>query len=84
MYEDTLLEKLEYINNTKQLIKEAIIDIGGVIDDTTTFREYANIIKETHSNIIDMCKNVESTLTGVEEDDIQETKYNSLAPYMVE
>ena len=42
----TLYENLEYLNETKGLIKQAIIDKGVEIDNNTPFREYVNKIGE--------------------------------------
>lgn len=44
-------EKLKYLNETKGLIREAIEEQGGIIEDTTTFREYADVIKNIPGNI---------------------------------
>lgn len=40
----TLEDKLEYLNETKRLIKQAIIDKGGSVADGDTFRSYADKI----------------------------------------
>lgn len=40
----TIQDKLNYLNTTKGLIKQAIIDKGQTIADTDTFRSYANKI----------------------------------------
>lgn len=39
--ESTIMEKLNYLEGTKTSIKNAIINKGQDIDETTTFREYA-------------------------------------------
>ena len=44
-------EKLKYLNETKGLIREAIEEQGGIIEDITPFREYADIIKNIPGNI---------------------------------
>lgn len=44
-------EKLKYLRETKGLIREAIEEQGGIIEDTTPFREYADIIKNIPGNI---------------------------------
>ena len=51
----TIAEKLAYLNNTKTAIKNAIIDKGVTVEDTDTFREYADKIAEISSggSIID-------------------------------
>ena len=40
----TTADKLNYLNGTKDAIKQAIIDKGVTVDDSTTFREYADKI----------------------------------------
>ena len=45
----TIAEKLSYLNNTKQLLKDGINDLGGNIDDETTFREYVNNLTEIYN-----------------------------------
>jgi hypothetical protein len=40
----TTVEKLEYLNETKSVIKQAIINKGVAVDDTVPFRSYANKI----------------------------------------
>lgn len=47
-------EKLKYLNNTKGLIREAIEEQGGIIEDTTTFREYAEAIKNIPGSVGDL------------------------------
>ena len=42
----TTADKLKYLTETKQAIKNAIIEMGVEIDDNTPFREYANKILE--------------------------------------
>lgn len=53
----TLADKLNYLIETKQSIKQAIIDKGVSVNDNTTFREYAtaisNIIGEGDGNLIE-------------------------------
>lgn len=41
----TITEKLTYLAETKNLIKNAIISKGGVVTDSTPFRNYADIIR---------------------------------------
>ena len=41
---ETVEEKLNYLLETKQLIKEAIINKGQTIDENTPFRDYAALI----------------------------------------
>ena len=43
-------DKLEYLNDTKQLLKDKINNLGGSIDDNTTFREYANQLQNVYDN----------------------------------
>ena len=47
----TTSEKLTYLNNTKQLLKDKINNLGGSIDDNTTFRQYANQLQNVYDNL---------------------------------
>ena len=47
-------EKLKYLRETKGLIREAIEEQGGIVEDTTPFREYADIIKNIPGNVGDL------------------------------
>lgn len=42
----TISEKLTYLEETKELIKQAIVDKGVEVNDTDTFRSYADKISE--------------------------------------
>lgn len=42
-------EKLNYINETKSLIKDKLNDLGSEIEDETTFREYAEKIEDLYN-----------------------------------
>ena len=44
-------DKLEYLNDTKQLLKDKINNLGGSIDDNTTFRQYANQLQTIYDNL---------------------------------
>lgn len=44
-------DKLEYLNNTKDAIKQAIIDKGVTVQSTDTFRSYANKIGDIQTGI---------------------------------
>lgn len=44
-------EKLKYLRETKGLIRDAIEEQGGIIEDSTPFREYADIIKNIPGNM---------------------------------
>ena len=52
----TTSEKLEYLNNTKSLIKNEIINKGQEITSSTPFREY-----------VDKINNIETDYTQTEE-----------------
>ena len=52
----TTSEKLEYLNNTKSLIKNAIINKGQEVTSSTPFREY-----------VDKINNIETDYTQTEE-----------------
>lgn len=47
----TTSEKLTYLNGTKQLLKDKINNLGGSIDDNTTFRNYANQLQNVYDNL---------------------------------
>ena len=47
----TTSEKLTYLAGTKTELKEAINNLGGNIDNTTTFREYAQELDNIYDNI---------------------------------
>lgn len=40
----SITDKIEYLKETKRLLKELIIKNGGSVDDNTPFREYVTII----------------------------------------
>lgn len=44
-------DKLEYLNDTKTLLKQKINNLGGSITDETTFREYANQLQNVYDNL---------------------------------
>lgn len=50
MPQQTTSEKLEYLNNTKTLIKNAIINKGQEVTSSTPFREYANKINNIETD----------------------------------
>lgn len=58
----TIADKLNYILETKESIKQAIIDKGVEVIDTDTFRSYADKIKSIET-VIDGVKNQEITIT---------------------
>lgn len=87
MYEDTLMEKLNYLLETKDIIKQAIIDIGSdTISDETIFRNYADEILSIHSNIVEVCKYLNFTVNGGSLDDIENAEVNikDTMPYIQE
>ena len=43
---DTVVNKLNYLKETKAIIKNAITEKGVTVSDTDTFRSYANKIGE--------------------------------------
>lgn len=47
----TISEKLTYLNGTKQKLKQKINNLGGTIDDNTTFRQYANQLQTIYDNL---------------------------------
>lgn len=62
----TISEKLVYLNSTKQAIKQAINEDFEVIDNNTTFREYADEISSNNAKYKDLIpketKNATNTL----------------------
>lgn len=62
----TISEKLVYLNGTKQAIKQAINEDFEVIDNNTTFREYADKISSNNAKYKDLIpketKNATNTL----------------------
>ena len=50
----SVADKLNYLNETKNLIKQSLIDNGAEISDTTTFREYADKINELSPKSFDI------------------------------
>ena len=49
----SLNEKLDYLNETKQLIRSSIIQRGLPVDDSVPFRDYADMILEIDSDFVD-------------------------------
>lgn len=47
----TIIDKLNYLNETKNLIKEAIINKGVGVSDTDTFRSYSDKIQSIKTSI---------------------------------
>lgn len=47
----TTSEKLTYLNETKQELKQKINNLGGSIDNNTTFRNYANQLQNVYDNL---------------------------------
>lgn len=43
--------KLTYLNNTKQLLKQKINNLGGDITDNTTFRQYSDELQDVYDNL---------------------------------
>jgi len=43
--------KLTYLNETKQELKQKINNLGGSIDEQTTFRQYANQLQNVYDNL---------------------------------
>lgn len=67
MYEDTLLEKLEYILGTKEAIKQSLINAGSTsITDDTKFRDYASIIDSLFTNIEYLANKLNTIVYGKE------------------
>lgn len=64
----TIADKLEYLNDTKTEIKEAIVNKGQSIADTDTFRSYADkinkiVVSKTQSKSKEITSNTTTTIT---------------------
>lgn len=64
MSASTIAEKMEYLNTTKVVIKEAIEAKGVEIADDATFRSYADSIAEIESGLPQQEKTIEITENG--------------------
>lgn len=85
MYEDTLLEKLQYILSNKELIKQAIKDIGSeTISDETLFKDYSSEIMKIHSSIVEVCKMLYFLVYGgdINEIIVEEPTIKDTIPYI--
>ena len=72
MYEDTLLEKLNYTLEIKNDLMNTIIDIGcKSIDANTLFKDYSDKIREVHSDIEEVCRYLKMTVDGGEASDLE-------------
>lgn len=68
----TVEEKLNYLNETKEAIKQAIIDKGGVVTDTDTFRSYAEKIGELKTaGENKLAKVIDKTIENIESGDLE-------------
>lgn len=85
MFEDTLLEKLQYILSNKELIKQAIKDIGSeTISDDTLFKDYSSEIMKIHSSIVEVCKMLYFLVYGgdINEIRVEEPTIKDTIPYI--
>ena len=46
----TIAKKITYLNETKQLLKQSLNDLGAKITDEDTFRSYAQKINDIYEN----------------------------------
>ena len=46
----SITEKIDYLKETKRLLKEVILKHGGLVVDTTPFRDYVTIIDNLLTN----------------------------------
>ena len=46
----SITEKIDYLKETKRLLKEVILKHRGLVDDTTPFRDYVTIIDNLLTN----------------------------------
>lgn len=63
----TLKEKFEYVEETKQKIREALEEMGATVTDEDTFRSYAEKIAELHPDGLYIEKRIDHIITGVDE-----------------
>lgn len=85
-----LIDNLNYLNETKQLIKSSIINKGQEIDDNDTFRSYAdkidNIATDTTATENDITINKSAYINGnkvIGTYDINDTYKNILYNYII-
>ena len=72
MYEDTLLEKLNYILEIKNDLMNTINDIGcKSINADTLFKDYSDKIREVHSDIKEVCQYLKITVEGGDVSDLE-------------
>lgn len=72
MYEDTLLEKLNYILEIKNDLMNTIDDIGcKSINADTLFKDYPDKIREVHSDIKEICQYLKITVDGGNAKDLE-------------
>lgn len=72
MYEDTLLEKLNYILEIKNDLMNTINDIGcKSINADTLFKDYSDKIREVHSDIKEVCQYLKITVEGGDAADLE-------------
>lgn len=72
MYEDTLLEKLNYILEVKNDLMNTIKDIGcKSINADTLFKDYPDKIREVHSDIQEVCRYLKITVEGGDGKDLE-------------
>ena len=72
MYEDTLLEKLNYILEIKNDLMNTINDIGcKSINADTLFKDYPDKIREVHSDIKEVCQYLKITVEGGDAADLE-------------
>lgn len=63
----SISDKLQYLEETKQLLREALEEMGATVTDEDTFRSYAEKIAEVYPDGLYIKKYVEYELTGVDE-----------------
>ena len=51
LYEDSLLEKLQYTLTVKTNIHQALVDIGSTIEENAPFEDYPDEIRNIHSSL---------------------------------
>ena len=84
MYEDTLLEKLNYILEIKNDLMNTISDIGcKSINADTLFKDYPDKIREVHSDIKEVCQYLKITVDGGNAEDLENAEVLSdTLPYI--
>lgn len=83
---DTLYEKLDLINKSKEDIKKAIIQSGGGdhINDDTLFEEYGDSIRKTFSDVQRVINSLNYIEFGIPASNTTTPTYSNTLQYIVD